>query len=426
MENVIIYPSNLKGEVSIPASKSLCHRAVICAGLSTGLSNIYNVTFSKDIEATCEAMKKIGVDIEIAKNSLRINGKNKVADENILIDCNESGSTLRFMIPIAAALGINTTFIGRGKLVERPMKTYYDIFDNQNIKYHNDKGNLPLRIEGKLTSGEYLVDGNISSQFISGLLFSLPLLKGNSRIVITSELESKPYIDLTINVLKQFGIDIVNNSYKEFIIAGEQSYRAADYTVEGDYSQGAFWLAAGLLGAEVQCTNLNFHSNQGDRVIVDIIKELEGSVNLVDNKVYTTLSKTKGKIIDVTDCPDLVPILTVIAALSKGTTEIINAGRLRFKESDRLKAICNELNTLGANIEEKAEGLVIIGRSELIGGTVDSWNDHRIAMALAIASIKCKEPVIIKNSDCVKKSYPDFWKHFKELGGDINECNLGK
>jgi 3-phosphoshikimate 1-carboxyvinyltransferase len=427
MENVSINPSKLKGEVRIPASKSLCHRAVICAGLSVGESNVYNVTFSKDIEATCEAMKKISVNVENDFDSLKVIGnKYKVIDENIIIDCNESGSTLRFMIPIVAALGIKTTFEGRGKLVERPMKTYYDIFDIQNIKYSNSNGNLPLSIEGNLNSGDFMVDGNISSQFISGLLFSLPLLHGTSRIILTSDLESKPYIDLTIDVLKKFGIVILNNDYREFIIEGEQKYRATNYTVEGDFSQGAFWLAAGVLGARVTCTNLKVNSIQGDRAIIDIIKKLGGRINCEDDKIWAASSKTTGEILDVSDCPDLVPILTVIAALSEGTTQIVNAGRLRFKESDRLKAICRELNILGANIEEKDEGLVIIGKSQLKGGIVDSWNDHRIAMALAIASIKCSEPIIIKNSDCVKKSYPDFWKHFKELGGEVNEWSMGE
>ena len=427
MENVCIYPSKLKGEVKIPASKSLCHRAIICAGLSEGESSVYNLTLSKDISATCEAMKEIGVKVEEDKNSLKIIGCiNKVVDKNINIDCNESGSTLRFMIPIVTALGIKTTFEGRGKLGERPMKTYYDIFDVQNIKYTNSNGNLPLNIDGNLNSGDFMVNGNISSQFISGLLFSLPLLSGDSRIILTSELESKPYIDLTIDVLKRYAVVIQNNNYKEFIIKGEQKYIATDYTVEGDYSQGAFWLVAGLLGAEVVCTNLNLNSIQGDRVIIDIIKKLGGNINCEDDKIWSTLSKTSGAIIDVSDCPDLVPILAVISALSEGTTQIINGGRLRFKESDRLMAICKELNKLGANIEETEDGLVIIGKSELNGGTVDSWNDHRIAMALSIASLKCTKPVIIKNSDCVKKSYPDFWKHFKELGGVINECSMGK
>lgn len=426
MKYVMINPSKLSGEVKVPTSKSACHRAVICAGLSKGISNISNVVFSDDVEATCEAMKNLGASIKKSSNSLKIEGLEglKLKDSNI--DCLESGSTLRFLIPIGATTGEKLTFEGKGKLVERPLECYYNIFDEQKLKYNNVDGKLPLTIEGKLKPGEYRIKGNISSQFISGLMFSLPLLNGDSKIIVTTELESKSYVDLTMHMLKKYSIQIENKDYKEFIIKGNQTYEPSDYEVEGDFSQAAFWLAAGLLGKDIVCNGLDIDSLQGDKVILQIIKNMGGKISIEGNKVKTLPSKTKGIIIDASQCPDLVPVLTSLAAVSEGTTEIINAARLRIKESDRLKAISMELNRIGADIEEKEDGLIIRGKESLKGGEVQSWNDHRIAMALAVASIKCSEPLIIKDASCVKKSYPDFWKHFRALGGHIDEWSLGQ
>lgn len=426
MKQVLINPGSLSGKVIIPSSKSICHRAVICAGLSKGTSKISNVIFSEDIEATVMAMKKLGVSVNMGESTLEIEAEGKLEINNTIIDCNESGSTLRFLIPVGATTAKRIEFTGRGRLADRPLAPYYEIFDKHNLYYKNNNGKLPLIIEGKLDSGEYKVKGNISSQFISGLLFALPLLEGDSKIIITTPLESKPYVDLTIEMLKKFSIHIENNDYKVIYIRGNQKYKAVDYRVEGDFSQAAFWLAAGVLGANVVCEGLNMKSRQGDKAILDIIEDMGGNLLVEGDSVRALPSSTKGITIDASQCPDLVPILTVLAAMSLGTTEIINAGRLRIKESDRLSAITCELNKLGADIEERPEGLLIRGRKTLKGGLVKSWNDHRIAMALAIASIKCTEPIIIEDSDCIKKSYPEFWEDFRSLGGMLNERNMGE
>lgn len=424
MNCVRIIPSKLKGCIKIPPSKSLCHRAIIAAGLASGISNIENVIFSDDITATCNGMKALGVKIENNSSSLIIKGAHPLHLIEKEFDCIESGSTLRFLIPIALLTGERVTFNGRGRLKSRPLTPYYKIFKRQNISYSSEEG-LPLTLQGRLMPGDYEIEGNISSQFITGLLFTLPLLEGDSKIVITTELESKGYVDLTLDVLRQFSVKVENCSYKEFYIPGNQKYKSKNYKVEGDFSQAAFWLTAGTLGGQVECTDLNVNSLQGDRIIVDIIKEMDGNISIADNSITARASKTKGIIIDASQCPDIVPILAVLGALSEGTTKIINAGRLRIKESDRLKAITTELNKLGADIKEQSEGLIIHGREKLRGGTVDSWNDHRIAMALAIASIKCTEPVIITNSDAVKKSYPEFFKDFSMLGGIVDEWSMG-
>ncbi|MCT4564419.1 MAG: 3-phosphoshikimate 1-carboxyvinyltransferase [Maledivibacter sp.] len=432
MNSVKIYPTELKGEIKIPPSKSLSHRAIICAGLSNGVSDIDNLIFSQDIKATLQGMKGLGTRIECIEIeshedtyyvTLRGNPSVKAPESNI--DCKESGSTLRFLIPFAGLVGDAVTFTGEGKLVERPLDTYYRIFDEQSIGYSNDDGRLPLRVKGVLKPGSFKVEGNISSQFITGLMFVLPLLDGDSKIIITTELESKGYVDLTIDILNQFGIKIENRDYKEFYIKGNQKYISRDYRVEGDFSQAAFWIVAGILGNSIKCRDLRIDSLQGDRAILEIVQRMGG--NLQINEAFITIngSETKGTVIDASQCPDIVPVLAVLGALSNGTTRIINAERLRIKESDRLRAIATELNKLGADVKELEDGLIIEGKENLRGGTVDSWNDHRIAMSLAIASIKCTEPVIITGSDAVKKSYPDFWKDFMSLGGKIDEQYVG-
>lgn len=419
-----IYPSALQGKINIPASKSLCHRAIIAAGLANGRSVIDNVIFSDDIIASCNGMKALGADMLIEKASATIKGTKFLNLVESTIDCKESGSTLRFLIPISLLTSNEITFIGKGRLGSRPLTPYYNIFNEQNIKYSSNTG-LPLTIKGTLKPGEYKLPGNISSQFITGLMFALPLLEGDSKITITTALESKGYLDLTQSLLKKYSINIENRNYNEFYIKGNQSYKACNYRVEGDFSQAAFWLVGGVLGGEVQCEDINIDSLQGDKVILDIIKNMGGNIAIKKNRITAINSKTRGIAIDASNCPDLVPILSVLAAVSSGTTRIINAQRLRIKESDRLKAMTMELSKLGADISETSDGLIIHGKHNLKGGIVNSWNDHRIAMALAIASIKCTEPVILENFDVIKKSYPEFYKDFITLGGNVYEWSMG-
>lgn len=435
MRSIKIIPSELKGNVRIPPSKSLAHRAIICAGFSNNTSKIENVVFSEDIKATINGMRSLGIEINditkdckdnINRRILKITGKDKLELLKNTIDCFESGSTLRFLIPIALRTGSKVKFIGKGKLVARPLNVYYEIFEEQGIKYKTSNQKLPLVIDGVLKSGEFYVKGNISSQFITGLMFALPFLKGDSKIIVTTELESKGYVDLTIDTLKKIGIKIENYNYKEFCVKGSQNSIKNDCRVEGDFSQGAFWIVAGILGSSIKIFDLDINSRQGDRVIIDIVKKMGGNINIFKDYIEAEKSNTKEITIDASECPDLVPILAVLGSLSTGTTKIINAQRLRIKECDRLKAMATELKKIGANIKELKDGLIIKGKEHLRGGNVDSWNDHRIAMALAIASIRCTKPLIIENSDSVNKSYPDFWEDFKSVGGNISEWSMGK
>ena len=426
-----IFPSKLKGEVKIPPSKSMAHRAIICAALSDGLCIIENIDYSDDIIATIDAMNSLGATIVKYKHHIEVIGafgNVKQAKETRIIDCNESGSTLRFLVPISLLFEGSSKFIGRGNLGKRPLTTYYNIFDNQGIEYSYEKENLNLIVNGKLQPGTFEVEGNVSSQFITGLLFTLPLLKEDSKIVITTEMESKGYIDLTLRAMNDFGIEIINNNYKEFIIKGNQKYNARNYRVEGDYSQAAFFLCADSLGNDVLCKALDLNSLQGDKEIIDILERMNVVFNANDTGVMgITKDELVSTVIDGSQCPDIIPVLTAVAALSKGTTEIINAGRLRIKECDRLAAVTSELNKLGANIVEKEDGLIVTGVEKLQGG-VEVWShkDHRIAMTLAIASTRCEEPIIIQDYECIAKSYPHFFDDFKALGGDVNEWNVGK
>lgn len=427
-----VYPKMLKGNVKIPPSKSIAHRAVICAALSNGKCNVTNIDLSDDIIATIDAMRSLGAIINNTSDSLEIIGINSEEamwsrEYQRVIDCNESGSTLRFLVPIALAFEGTTRFVGRGNLGKRPLNTYYEIFDKQGIEYTYTDEILDLIVSGKLKSGEFKVKGNISSQFITGLLFSLPLLEGDSKIIITTELESKGYLDLTLSAMKDFGVEIINNDYKEFIIKGNQSFIARDYRVEGDYSQAAFFLSADALGSQVTLLDLKEDSLQGDREIIDILRRMDVSINNNAKGIIANSNKLKNTVIDGSQCPDIIPVLALVAALTEGRTEIINAGRLRIKECDRLMAVTTELNKLGAKIEEKEDGLIIDGVEKLKGG-VEVWShkDHRIAMTLAIASTKCLEPIIIKDYECVSKSYPKFFEDFKMLGGSFDEWSMGK
>ena len=431
MTTVKILPTKLQGTVVAPSSKSMGHREIICAGLACGTSIIDNISMSKDIEATMRCLKAINVAVDEipsmieGRKALQISGTGHPMAAADSVDCGESGSTLRFFLPLGANLNCPLTFTGHGKLVSRPLQSYYDIFDEKFIQYFNDNGNLPVTVNGRLTPGTYKLPGDVSSQFVSGLLFALPLLSGDSVIEITSSLESSAYVDMTINCLAKFGVQIENEGgqHRRYLVKGKQRYQAQDSQVEGDWSQAAFWTVGGSLGTSVTCEGVNVNSLQGDQTVVSIMERMGAALKQDANSVTVTGGATKATVIDAANCPDIIPVLTVLAAVSEGTTKIINAGRLRIKECDRLAAMTSELNKMGAAITEEPEGLTIVGKPDgLKGGvTVDAWNDHRIAMSLAIAAQKCREPIILTGAESVAKSYPTFWEDYKSVGGLVEE-----
>ena len=388
--NLTITPVKLSGTVTPPPSKSQAHRLLICAALAGEGSVIHNLADSQDIRATRRCLAELTTNRRTLPE----------------LDCGESGSTLRFLIPIALALRGGGVFTGQGRLMERPQKPYFDLFDEKGIRYER-KDNV-LTVEGRLTPGEYRLPGNVSSQFFTGLLLALPLLDGPSAIIPTTPLESEGYIGMTLDAMREFGVDIASTRSlpPHYLISGGQKYRGAEVTVEGDWSQAAFWYAANCLGCTVDVRGVSQYSTQGDRVVESCCLEL---------------SQPGDTEIDMSGCPDLAPPVAAAAAVRQGTTRLVNAGRLRIKESDRLAAITAALNALGARVTEHPDSLTIYGRDRLAGGTVDCCNDHRIAMMAAIAATRCREPVTLLGAECVAKSYPDFWEHYRMLGGVFHE-----
>ena len=393
--NMTITPAVLKGTVTPPPSKSQAHRLIIAAALSDGFCKLSNVDLSEDIQATLRCMRTLDADASADGTIIRgadlVDGHEEPAPE--VMDCGESGSTLRFLIPVALALKGGGKFTGHGRLMERPQEPYFALFREKGIFYEQKDG--VLTVEGKLTAGVYTLPGNVSSQFITGLLYALPLLEGDSRIELTTDLESRGYVDMTLDALKRFGVKAEYDGKRTFRVPGNQYYQHQNLAIEADWSNAAFWYGAKFLGCPVEIGGLDQASVQGDRAIAGFYDQLQGTGSLD---------------LDVSQCPDLVPPLAAMAALRAGeTTRIVNAGRLRIKESDRLSTITAALTALGAEVHEEPDRLIIVGKPSLPGGTVDSANDHRIAMAAAIAATGCTGPVTIRGAECVQKSYPDFW-----------------
>lgn len=387
--------------VKIIPSKSDAHRALICAALSENPCQVICSATSKDIEATKSCLQAL-------------------ADGRAEMHCGESGSTLRFLLPVMGALGHRAEFYPEGRLPERPLSPLYEELEAHGCKM-SSQGSVPLTIEGQLKPGDYHIPGNVSSQYISGLLFALPLLKGDSRILIEGKLESAAYVEMTLKTLQNFSVR-VDSIETGYLIPGRQTYQGpAEYQVEGDWSNGCFWLVAGALAEEgLRVTGLNPDSLQGDKEILTILQEMGAEVSVDTGGITVKGGSLHGATIDAAQIPDMVPILAVAALAAEGTTEITNAGRLRIKESDRLATVTEVVTTLGGQIEELPEGLRITGGKPLRGGRIDAHNDHRIAMMAAIASLLCKDKVIIDGSDAVQKSYPDFFQVLADIGLDEN------
>lgn len=404
--DVSIRPSVLRGKLSVPASKSCAHRSIICAALADGVSHLSGVTMSKDIEATIGAMTALGAQFTVDGGDITVIGSGSRKAEKCVIDCNESGSTLRFIIPIAAALGSDTEFRGRGRLPQRPIDIFIRELGKNGVAF-DYQNTMPFNVSGGLKSGIFEIEGDVSSQFITGLLFALPLLEGDSEIVLTSHLESRPYVDITIDTLRRFGV-FAEETDRGFRIKGGQSYAPHDERIEGDYSQAAFFCVANALGSQVELGNLNENSVQGDKKILEIIRDMcyNGSIG--------------HYIADCSDIPDLVPILAVLGAFGSGDSVIYNAKRLRIKESDRLQTTAAMLNALGGNVEITDDGLIIHPTGAMHGGTVDSFGDHRIVMAAAIAATRIDGEVVITGAEAAEKSYPAFFDDYNMLGGKAN------
>lgn len=430
--NVKIIPAKLRGTISAMPSKSHAHRVLIALKLAQlqgteKQDSLFIPDFSDDITATKSCLAQLDKD-------------------RPYLDCRESGSTLRFLLPVAMAVRTHVTFMGSGKLPYRPISPLKEEMEAHGCRFfagsskHSDRCKEICTITGKLTAGHYSLPGNISSQFITGLLFALPLLESDSTISLTTKLESAGYVALTLDVLRDFGIRISAETSGEgfniYKIPGRQTYREpAGLSIEGDWSNAAFWLACGALGGDITCTGLKLTSSQKDKAILDILEKMgaETDISVDANGIAKASCRVRssgnspdsengtinGTDVDVSQTPDLVPVLASVMSLAKGVSMITGAERLKIKESDRLRTVFDFIHKLNGDITYGGTGLSITGVDSLTGGEVESHNDHRIAMAAAVASCGCSEPVIIKNADAVKKSYPDFFEDFAALGGKV-------
>jgi len=430
--NIKITKSIQGGKVKAIASKSQAHRLLICAALETprerGVkceSFISCTESSEDIDATIRCLIGLGAEIKSTNEGFHITPINRSLisqTKTYTLDCGESGATLRFMLPVCAALGASVEIYMKGRLPSRPLTDLYNVMTSHGCLI-SPQGVSPLTCTGQLSSGKYTLSGNISSQYISGLLLALPLLKDESKIQVTGTLESRPYVDMTLEALRLFGIKINENETNTFIISGTQNYTAPkEIKVGGDWSNAAFWLSAGAIGkSSITCTGLDLKSQQGDKKVCELLARFGAKVEYEKTAVTVTPETLCGIEIDAKNIPDLVPILAAVASVAKGKTIIYNAERLRIKESDRLKTVTQMLSKLGADIKETKDGLIITGNATLTGGVVESYGDHRIAMTAAVISAVCTTPVEIIGADAVRKSYPTFFEDFKVLGADWDE-----
>lgn len=412
-----ILPSKIKGEIDIIASKSYAHRLLICAALSDRPTRIKISSINDDIKATIKALSAFGTKVEIDKSTITVTPASPVK-MHAFINCMESGSTLRFMLPVAAMICKYSMFIGSGKLPNRPILPLIEVMRQNGAIVKNDR--LPLSVSAKLKGGIYKLGGDISSQFVSGLMFALVLAEGDSQIHITGKLESKLYVDMTIKALMDFGIKIKAESYGYYIKGGQKYKSPGTASVEGDWSSAAFFLAAGALSGPVTVLGLNDDSLQPDKKIVDYLKQFGAQVEAQNNRITVTKKELHGINIDISQTPDLFPILSIIASVSTGRTVFSNCKRLRYKESDRLESTYKMLKSLGADAEIINDSMVINGTNHLNGSVVDGFNDHRIVMSAAIASLICDSPVTINDENAINKSYPEFFEHFTKLGGKID------
>lgn len=415
--NVRINPAKLSGEITAPSSKSYAHRLMIAAFLG-GNGNVENVTFSKDAYATLNVLKALGAGVTVSENAVTISAVNEdfCGETNggyAVANAIESGSTLRFLLPVAAALGKKVEFTGEEGLLKRPYKQLTDCLNERGAKIDG------LKVGGKLTSGKFKITASVSSQFISGLLFALPLLDGDSEIILDGDAVSKSYVDITIDVLKLYGIE-VKPTISGYFVKGNQKYISGKTVkVEGDWSGAAFYLSQAAINGEITVKGLNAESVQGDRKILSVLKSFGADVTVNSGGVTVKSDKLSGTTVDLEDIPDLGQIISVVAAYAKGETVLKSVNRLKIKESDRLSAITDMLSVAGIKYKVLNDELIIYGGAPK-GGTFSGGNDHRTVMSAAILAANAKGDSEIIGAEAISKSYPDFFKDYEILGGKVN------
>lgn len=430
-----IQPSSLHGALRVMPSKSASHRAVLMAALCSGESVLEPLQLSNDVQATLDCMKALGLaqaQLEPLPGGdgfvrCRVTGglQPQKSETERVADCGESGSTLRFLMPLALDGCGPVRLVGHGRLMERPLDVYRELFAAQGVSWRDEPGAIVL--DGQLHGGDFSLRGDVSSQFITGLLLALPRLAEDSRIHITTHLESRAYVELTRDMQSRFGIvSAWEDEHTLFVPGGQHVKTPGAVTVEGDWSHAAFYLVAGLIGGGVTLTGLDAHSVQGDRTIVDVLRAMGGDISWANGAVTARPSALHGTQIDASQIPDLVPILAVAGCAAQGITRITGAARLRIKESDRLAAMAQELTRLGAQVEELPDGLILSGGRRLSGADVQGHNDHRIVMSMCVASALCEGALTVTDAHAVKKSAPRFFEEFIQLGGIAHARQLGE
>ncbi len=430
MSTAILRNSALYGTVQAPSSKSVAHRIMICAALSRSKCYIKNVSQSNDMDATIGCLEALGAKFTRNGSTLYLDATSfveKNSEEHFTLNCKESGTTLRIMIPICAALGLNVTFVGEGRLPFRPLDEYLTLLPQHGVTCAMEDNFLPLTIKGKLCGESFKISPTISSQYVTGMLLALSLLDNDTKLELTSDMVGSQYVDITTDVMQKFSVDVKfeNNTY---IISGAQKLTAkpeycvksVGINVEGDWSQAAFFLCAGAVSGDVTVKNLDVNSRQGDKAIVEILRAFGADVEINADSVRVRKSALKGAEIDALDTPDLVPVVAMLSSFAGGITNIYGVERLKFKESDRLLSTSAMINALGGKATYTDSCMTIIGQPNLTGGTVESYNDHRIVMASAVGALRCSGDTTILGAHAVNKSYTDFFDDYNSLGGKAN------
>ena len=410
----------ISGTITAPPSKSMAHRAVLCGALADGRSHITNLEFSKDISATLGAAGQLCAKVQTGTDDAVVEGLGHFLPLAAPVDCCESGSTLRFLIPIASLTGQEVSFTGRGRLMERPQSVYETLYKEQGLRFEQSPSGLT--VEGTLPPGEYKLAGNVSSQFISGMLFALPLLAGDSTLHLLPPVESRSYIDMTRSVQAAFGVESRWLDENTLAIPGEQHYRPCDYTVEGDYSQAAFPAVLGAVCGGVTIAGLAPETLQGDAAILDILGRCGAKFTRTGAGVTFEKAPLRGVDIDLADCPDLGPVLMVLGLLCEGTTVIRNAERLRLKESDRIAAMEAELRACGGELESEGGTITVHGCADKLhapAGALHGHNDHRVVMSLVVLALATGIPLTVDDAEAITKSWPNFFEAIKPLGAEV-------
>lgn len=414
---VIISPGSIKGRVPANASKSVMQRAVAAALLATGKSVIYNPGKSNDCLAALDVAGKLGARVEYIKDTIEITGRG-IEPVTRDINCGESGLGIRMFTPIAALSGEEITISGSGSLNTRPVRFFEEVLPQLGVECHTRDGKPPIRVRGPLKPADITVDGSLSSQFLTGLLMAYGAV-AEDRTITVKHLKSRPYIALTLQVLRHFGVKVIHEDFERFRFGSRQQYRACDYTVEGDWSGAAFLLVAGATAGQAEVSNLNVRSAQSDKAILQALQQAGAKVMEGMFTILVEKGPLKAFEFDATDCPDLFPPLVALAASCTGTTKIKGAGRLAHKESDRAATLQEEFGKMGIRVDVLGDEMLIQGGTGIRAAEVDSHHDHRIAMACAAAALNASGPVKITGAEAVNKSYPEFWQHWQKLGGQV-------